>query len=66
MRYEYICDNCEEIREIYHPITANWFVRCPKCNTIMRQVISGGNGFIFKGTGFYCKDYPKGKGKNEN
>ncbi len=61
MRYDYICDNCKEIREIYHPITANWFARCINCNTIMRQVISGGSGFILRGKGFFKNDYPKRK-----
>ena len=34
---------------------------CPKCkgrNTV-EQIISGGSGLIFKGTGFYITDYKR-------
>lgn len=34
---------------------------CPKCNSVVRRVISGGSGLIFKGSGFYITDY---KAKN--
>ena len=30
---------------------------CPKCHGKVRRLITGGAGFIFKGSGFYQTDY---------
>jgi len=30
---------------------------CPKCKGKVERVISGGAGFLFKGSGFYTTDY---------
>ena len=32
---------------------------CSQCEGIVRRLISGGSGLIFKGTGFYLTDYGK-------
>ncbi len=32
---------------------------CPQCHKQTRRVISGGAGFIFKGSGFYETDYKR-------
>lgn len=37
---------------------------CPKCGGETHRLISGGTGFIFKGSGFYTTDY-KHKGSGE-
>lgn len=55
--YEYVCKDCgyrfEEFQKIIDaPLTA-----CPKCGGHVKRIISGGNGIIFKGSGFYETDY---------
>lgn len=61
--YEYQCQKCghrfSEFQRIVDPPIKN----CPKCRkrNCVEQIISGGSGLIFKGSGFYVTDY---KGKN--
>jgi len=61
--YEYQCQKCghrfSEFQRIVDPPIRN----CPKCRkrNCVEQIISGGSGLIFKGSGFYTTDY---KGKN--
>ena len=56
--YEYLCDVCSHVFERFQPITAAPVQECPKCKRRkVRRVITGGAGFIFKGSGFYQTDY---------
>jgi putative FmdB family regulatory protein len=57
--YEYECRKCgyrfSEFQRIVDPPIRN----CPKCHrkNSVEQIISGGSGLIFKGSGFYTTDY---------
>ena len=57
--YEYECRKCghrfEEFQRIVDPPVKN----CPKCKcrNCVEQIISGGSGLIFKGSGFYITDH---------
>ena len=59
--YEYECRKCghrfEEFQRIVDPPVKN----CPKCKcrNCVEQIISGGSGLIFKGSGFYITDYKR-------
>ena len=55
--YEYQCDKCNEIFEIFHKIDEECNVACPKCLGPAKKLISATN-FILKGSGFYVNDYP--------
>jgi len=55
--YEYECDHCDEIFEIFHKIDEDCKVACPKCLGPARKLISATN-FVLKGAGFYVNDYP--------
>ena len=55
--YEYECDHCNEIFEIFHKIDEDCKVVCPKCLGPAKKLISATN-FILKGSGFYVNDYP--------
>jgi putative FmdB family regulatory protein len=55
--YEYECDGCNEIFEIFHKIDEDCKVACPKCLGPARKLISAPN-FVLKGSGFYVNDYP--------
>ncbi|MCY3487973.1 MAG: zinc ribbon domain-containing protein [Bacteroidetes bacterium] len=43
--------------EASQSITAEPFTECPTTGQPVKRVISGGTGFILKGTGFYQTDY---------
>ena len=64
--YEYACTACGNEFERFESITAKPNKACPECKAKKSErKISGGGGFIFKGTGFYITDYKKG-GKGES
>ena len=43
--------------ECFQRITADPLTECPTTHQKVRRVISGGTGFILKGSGFYKTDY---------
>jgi putative FmdB family regulatory protein len=55
--YDYVCDNCGYNFEEFQSITAAPLTKCPKCRGYVRRLIGAGNGFLFKGNGFYITDY---------
>jgi putative FmdB family regulatory protein len=61
--YEYQCNQCNEVFEIFHKIDEECKVACPKCLGPAKKLISASN-FVLKGSGFYVNDYPS-KGRWE-
>jgi putative FmdB family regulatory protein len=63
--YEYQCQKCGHRFSEFQKITDPPIKNCPKCRKrkCVEQIISGGSGLIFKGSGFYVTDY---KGKSPN
>ena len=55
--YEYQCNHCNEVFEIFHKIDEDCKVACPKCLGPIKKLISATN-FVLKGSGFYVNDYP--------
>ena len=55
--YEYECNQCKELFEIFHKIDEDCKVACPKCLGPAKKLISATN-FVLKGSGFYVNDYP--------
>jgi putative FmdB family regulatory protein len=55
--YEYECNQCKEVFEIFHKIDEDCKVACPKCLGPAKKLISATN-FVLKGSGFYVNDYP--------
>jgi len=56
--YEYACENCEHHFELFQSMSAEPVKICPKCGKkSVKRLIGGGNGFLFKGSGFYITDY---------
>jgi putative FmdB family regulatory protein len=57
--YEYECEKCGLIFEEFQSITAPPLTKCKKegCGGAVRRLLSGGAGFLFKGSGFYITDY---------
>jgi putative FmdB family regulatory protein len=49
--YEYECKKCGLRFERRQPITDRPLTECPECRGEVRRLVSGGGGFIFKGSG---------------
>ena len=68
MTYEYVCTACQHAWEEEQRISAAPLTTCPSCHleTAKRQV-SGGAGFILKGSGWYADLYSSAKpGKKDD
>ena len=55
--YVYRCNDCGHDFEEYQSIIEKPLEVCPSCKGRIERVISGGAGFLLKGTGFYKTDY---------
>lgn len=55
--YDYLCADCGFRFEEFQSITAQPLANCPRCKGTVRRLIGTGNGFLFKGSGFYTTDY---------
>ncbi|MFO7675308.1 MAG: zinc ribbon domain-containing protein [bacterium] len=57
--YEYRCRKCGHRFDVFQRIVDPPVKNCPKCHRkdSVEQLISGGSGLIFKGSGFYITDY---------
>ncbi len=55
--YEYECKKCGHKFEFFKMNREKEPDKCPVCKGSVRRLISGGIGFIFKGSGFYATDY---------
>jgi putative FmdB family regulatory protein len=63
--YQYVCAKCDQQFEVFQAITEPALSVCPKdkCRQKrwgrgrVRRLLSGGAGFLFKGSGFYVTDY---------
>jgi len=55
--YQYRCTHCGYDFEEFQSITDPPVDKCPKCGHKPRRLITGGAGFLLKGSGFYTTDY---------
>lgn len=64
--YEYTCAEGHSF-ERFQKISDARVGTCPTCGAVAERKISGGQGLIFKGSGFYITDYGKdGKGPRKS
>jgi putative FmdB family regulatory protein len=62
MTYEYLCTACGHQWEAEQSISAKPLTACPKCKKQKAQrQISGGTGFVLKGSGWYADLYSSAK-----
>ena len=54
--YEYECEECKHVFEIFQSMSDDPVESCPECSGDVRRVIHGGAGLVFKGSGFYITD----------
>ncbi len=56
--YDYQCDACEHLFEIYQGINDEKLTKCPECGKKkLRRLLGTGGAVVFKGSGFYQTDY---------
>jgi len=55
--YDYRCESCGHVFELFHGMTENPAPCCPECGGKSTRLISGGAALIFKGNGFYATDH---------
>ena len=55
--YQYLCPHCGHEFEEFQSIVDDPVAECPRCGKKPRRLITGGAGFILKGSGFYSTDY---------
>lgn len=64
--YEYECSNGHQFDRV-QKMSDKPIAKCPNCGAKASRRISGGQGLIFKGSGFYITDYGKdGKGARKD
>ena len=58
--YDYRCRDCAHEFDVNQAIVADPLKDCPECkaSSLYRKISRGGH-IQFKGSGFYCTDYPK-------
>ena len=63
MTYEYVCTACGHQWEAEQSIRESPLKLCPNCkNETAKRQVSGGQGFILKGGGWYADGYGSKKG----
>ncbi len=55
--YQYRCNNCQFEFEVFQKISDSPLNTCPECKGRVQRIVSGGAGFLLKGSGFYTTDY---------
>ena len=63
--YLYHCCDCREDFEEFQSITDRPIEVCPKCDGKAERIITGGVGFLLKGSGFYATDYRSAQYKKD-
>lgn len=54
--YEYRCNGCDHINEVWQKFSDSPLVKCEVCGGSVKKIISH-NTFHLKGTGWYVTDY---------
>jgi putative FmdB family regulatory protein len=64
--YDYECQKCGHVFEVFHAMSEAPKVKCEKtgCSGKATKQIGAGSGLIFKGSGFYITDYKDKKSGN--
>lgn len=63
--YDYECQECGHIFEVFQSISADPIKECEKCGGKVKRLIGGGAGLIFKGSGYYVTD-SRGNGSSSS
>lgn len=58
--YDIACEHCQEKQTFWGKYEEAQKQPCPQCKEPMAIQIPKNTGLVFKGSGFYKTDYPKG------
>jgi putative FmdB family regulatory protein len=58
--YEYQCQDCERIEEVFQKVSDTALTTCPHCKGTLDKLISQSS-FHLKGSGWYVTDYGDSK-----
>ncbi len=64
--YEYRCNACGHVFEVFQAMTADPIGQCPKCGGSVVRLIGAGSAILFKGPGFHATDYGRTNGPSCN
>lgn len=64
--YEYQCQKCKKVHEIWQKITEEPIKKCPSCKTGKVERLIAPTGFILKGSGWYKDGYGSKKGSSSS
>ncbi|MFW6207936.1 MAG: FmdB family zinc ribbon protein [Spirochaetota bacterium] len=64
--YDYECKHCGHSFEHFQSMSDDPLAECPECGGVLRRLIGGGSGIIFKGSGFHVTDNRGGKNGKQN
>lgn len=57
--YEYRCNDCGHVFEMFQAMTADPVTKCPKCSGSVVRLIGTGSAILFKGPGFEATDHAR-------
>jgi putative FmdB family regulatory protein len=63
--YEYQCQKCKKVHEIWQKITEDPATKCPDCKGKLERLISH-SGFALKGSGWYKDGYGSSSRKSDS
>jgi len=63
--YEYKCEDCGKVTEIWHGVNEPLKTSCPHCGGRLHKMISQ-TSFILKGSGWYATDYKRSSGNGSD
>ena len=63
--YNYYCSDCDSHLSYFQRMSESPISNCENCGGMVKRLITGGTGLIFKGTGFYLTDYKDSKKSSE-
>ena len=52
MFYDYICHECEIVKEVSHGMMEEPEILCDNCGKVIKRIVSGGAGTHYKGHGW--------------
>ena len=55
--YNYYCNSCDSHFSYFQKMSELPLNSCESCGGLVKRIITGGTGLIFKGSGFYLTDY---------
>jgi putative FmdB family regulatory protein len=60
--YEYRCNECGHVFELFQVMTADPVTTCPKCNGPVVRLIGAGSAILLKGSGVQTRDHGRTNG----